>query len=339
MLPYKRLLRPVLFSLPPERSHRLGELALRQRTFWRLLAPYYGTKHPSLGTSIAGIQLASPVGVSAGFDKDCRFLSSLMCLGFGYVVGGTVTLAPQPGNPSPRLLRDRGREAIINSLGFPSQGAEVVAHRLSGGRTRPLFISISGVTPEQMVESLRALEPWADGIEVNISSPNTAGLRAFHEPDVLKELLERVNDARSKPLFVKMPPYAEEEGRQRVLELVATAREAGVDGVTAANTRPTVDSRLAVGGGGLSGRPVFENMLRMVADVRREAGQEMVVNGCGGVFTAEHALLALEAGADTVQIYTGLIYEGPGIARRINRGLAKYLDQRGMKSVTELKPG
>ena len=338
LLSYKRMLRPLLFSVPPERSHHFGEFLLRRKLMWRLLEPYFGIKFPSLATNIAGIAISSPVGVAAGCDKDCRFIASLLSLGFGYVVGGTVTLAPQPGNPSPRILRKLDVQGIINSLGFPSHGSEIVAERLKETQSQPTIISVSGISPEQIIANLIVLEPHVDASEVNISSPNTAGLTTFHKPATLKDLLDRLNAVRTKPLFVKIPPYSNERTKVEVLNLVSIIRDVEASGVTVTNTLPTVAPELAVGRGGLSGKPVFNTMLQMVKDIRREAGERLVINACGGVFTAKDAISALEAGADSVQIYTGLIYEGPGIARRINQGLADHLSDKGLNSVRDLKP-
>ena len=337
MLPYKRVLRPLLFSLPPEKAHHLGEFSLKRRALWKLLAPYHKTDDHRLKTSLAGVELANPVGVAAGCDKNCEFLSSLMNLGFGYAVGGTVTLEPRKGNPSPRLVRDKKQGSLVNSLGFPGKGAEVILRNLERCDARPIFLSVAGLTVEEFVECYRLMEPWAKGIEINISSPNTAGLRMFHEPDTFRQLLEQINVVRRKPLLVKIPPYVTDEGREMVLGLVSIAQRLGADGITAANTRPAKEPRLEVGAGGLSGKPLFQDMLRIVAEVRREVGEGMAINACGGISSPEEALQALKHGADTVQLYTGLIYEGPGVARSINRGLSRYLSEHGLSSIKELR--
>ncbi len=334
---YQRLLRPLLFSLPPERGHRVGEFFMSRGFLWRMLARRYRVDDPGLRTTLAGIELSNPVGVAAGCDKDCRFLPSLMSMGFGYVVGGTVTLNPRSGNPAPRLLRKVGDGALVNSLGFPGVGAGGARRNLERNPARPLILSVSGLEVEELVECYRRMAPLADGVEVNVSSPNTAGLRAFHQPETFRELLERLNAKRKGPLFVKIPPYDDDRGRDESLSLVRIARDMGVDGVTAANTRPVTEPALKMGRGGLSGRPLFPDTLRMVAEVRREVGDGMAVNACGGISTPGQALEALEAGADTVQVYTGLIFEGPGVARDINRGLSRHLRERGLSSVAGLR--
>ena len=337
MFPYKRLLRPLLFSLPPEHAHQLGEFALRMKYLWSPLAPYYKPRDPALKTSLAGIQMDSPVGVAAGCDKNCRFLNSLMNLGFGYVVGGTVTLHPRPGNPGPRLLRNRTQGSLTNSLGFPSHGANAVMRNLNNTAAKPLIISISGLNLKEFVQCYQRISPSVDGVELNISSPNTAGLRVFQDRKTFSELLEGINTRRTKPLFMKIPPYTGERDQDKVLNLVRIAKRMGVDGITAANTRPVDDPALKVGKGGLSGKPLFQDMLRILVDVRKEVGDAMAITACGGISKPEDVLEALSRGADTVQIYTGLIYEGPSVARQINQGLSRFLKDHNLASIKDLR--
>ena len=175
-----------------------------------------------------------------------------------------------------------------------------------------------------------------DGIELNISSPNTQGIRVFQEPALFGKLLDAVNSGREKPLFVKLPPYYDQQTKKKVLKLVGICVDHGVDGVTAINTRPTIDQGLKVGSGGLSGRLIFEDMLRNVADIRAESDNRLAINACGGIFSAEDAWKAFEAGASTIQLLTGLIYEGPWIAKSINNGLLRLLDERGLDSLQAL---
>ncbi|MBM3945618.1 MAG: hypothetical protein FJ317_09065, partial [SAR202 cluster bacterium] len=191
----------------------------------------------------------------------------------------------------------------------------------------PLVMSVSGTVIEDVAACRKRLEPLCDGTEVNISSPNTAGLRVFQEPVELRRLLDVLNAGRTKPLFVKMPrSQAGDEGAtERLLALVKTCVEAGVDGLTVANTRPVEDARLKVGRGGLSGRPLLEETLRLVKAVRDEAGAKPAINACGGITTGDDAFAALQAGATTVQVYTAMVYNGPLVVRDINRRLAALL--------------
>ena len=289
-----------------------------------------------LEVDLAGIRLSNPVGLAAGYDKDCESLIALASVGFGYLTCGTVTEIPRAGNPPPRVIRYESDEALVNSLGFPNKGVEHTAHRLEQAQSvlygTPVVASVSGDSLDEIRRCHKRLEPLSSAIEVNISSPNTLGLRIFQQADTLRQLLDRLNDQRSKPLFIKLPPYLEtptigSEQKDMVLSLVAVCAEQGVEAVTVSNSWPVRDSRLAVGTGGLSGRPVFADMLQMVTDIRTEIGSRMAINACGGIFSGEDALAAIQAGATTVQILTSLVYRGPGIARRINEQMLSQMDQ------------
>lgn len=335
---YKAFLRPLLFSLPPERAHALAEWTLRKKPLWKLLSPFRQTQDPALSTTIAGIPIPNPLGVAAGCDKDCAYLDSLIGLGFGYAVGGTVTLNPRDGNPRPRLLRRPRQHALVDALGFPSQGIDAVESNLDGNSANPLILSISGLSIDEFARCYHRAAPLSQGVELNVSSPNTAGLRVFHDPQAFRELLERINRHRTTPLFVKIPPYHAADEQENVLTLVRIARELGVNGITAANTRPVEDRALKMGRGGLSGKPLLPDTLRIVADVRREVGETMNINACGGISCADDVVQALQSGADTVQIYTALVYEGPGLARKINRDLTHLLHRRSLPTINHLKP-
>ena len=346
---YRHLLRPMLFRLPPEAAQKVADVFLRPVAPWRALSPLLRVDDPRLEVDWCGMRLKSPLGLAAGFDKDCRALGSLSKWGLGYLVGGTVTENPRPGNPKPRLLRYPAQESLMNSLGFPGQGLEAAARRLEAGGTTtggtatggtatfntPIVVSIAGTTVDEVVRCHRRLEPLVDAIEVNISSPNTAGLRVFHEPDALSELVRRVSEGRKKPLMVKLPPYpvpgtGGDQERELALSLARACVVEGVDALTIANSRPTADPALAMGAGGLSGRTIFPEMVRMVGDIRHEIGPDVAINACGGIFSGEDAWEALQAGATTVQIYTALVYRGPTTPRNINRRLLELMGAGGV---------
>ena len=320
---YKHIARPILAAiLPAETAQRLALYTLRAGPLWNAAAGQRRPDDPRLAVEWCGIRLRNPIGLAAGLDKDCRLLPSLARLGFGYLVAGTVTLLPRAGNRKPRVFLDRSGESLVNALGFPGRGLAAAARELARARGKtgdtPIVVSIAGTSAEDVSRCHRTLEPLVDAVEVNISSPNTAGLRIFHEASALSDLLGAVNEGRSKPLLVKLPPYPEADGgEEAVLSLARACRAAGVDGLTVANSRPVEDDRLAVGRGGLSGRPIYSRMLDLARDVRREVGPGIAVNACGGIFTGRHAREALDAGADTAQIYTGMVYRGPSAARRI----------------------
>ncbi len=323
---YRWLARPILFSLPSEVASSVADFALSFPSVWRLLARLEEPSTPRIPASVGGLRLKNPIGLAAGYDKRCHLTPALSTLGFGYITCGTVTLSAWEGNPKPRLLRDTRRNAIINSFGFPNPGLESAAKSLERDRSRvesgvPVVVSVSGVRIEDIVACHRRLEPLVDAVEINISSPNTAGLRMFHDPRTLAEMLGAVDERKTKPLFVKMPPFAESAAADAIA-LAETCADAGVDALSVSNTRPVEDARLAVGSGGLSGKPIFGDTLRMVGEVRRAVGGATAIHACGGVFDSDDARRALDAGADTVQLLTGMVYRGPRIARHIARGLA-----------------
>ena len=320
---YKYLLRPVLFTLQAETAQKLAESTLQVEPLWKSLAPYLNLDDPALRTEWCGFQLKNPIGLAAGFDKECRLLPSLSHWGFGYLVAGTVTAEAKPGNPRPRMFRNKSDKSLVNALGFPGRGLIEARRELEGARNKiidtPIVVSVSGTVISDVVNCYQSVEPLADAIEINISSPNTKGLRIFHKSDSLSKLLYEINQVRNKPLIVKLPPYTSEHLNEPdgILSLVRTCRNSGVDGLTISNTQPVKDDRLSVKEGGLSGRPLYTKMLNLVRDARKEVGPGMAINACGGIFTGYHALQAMEAGATTVQIYTGIVFRGPRIVKHI----------------------
>lgn len=286
------------------------------------------TRDARLETNVGRITFPNPVGVAAGLDKDCRFLPGLLDIGFGFATGGTVTLDPRPGNAKPRVIRETRQQALLNALGFPGEGLDAAEKRLRAlpAHRRPrVMVSISGTEVDDIAECQRRLQPFVAGIEVNVSSPNTAGLRTFHEPENLERLVSALVAQRERPLFVKLPPWRNDEERSEMMPMAATSLDAGADGLVIANTHPTEDDRLAVGRGGFSGAPLFEDTLRMVKDARTELGNDFALIACGGIGSAEQVWQLMEAGASAVQLYTSFIYEGPGLPGRINSDLLKLM--------------
>ncbi|MXX92545.1 MAG: dihydroorotate dehydrogenase 2 [Chloroflexi bacterium] len=338
---YKRLVRPLLFSLDEEQSHTLSEYALQVPLVWKALGAQSRSGDPALKTNIAGIELPSPIGLAAGYDKNCRVLKSLIDLGFGFVCGGTITLAERSGNPPRRMVRIPESDALLNSLGFPGEGLARIRPRLARlGRYRSqTFASISGSIEEQIAECYRTITPLVAGIELNISSPNTVGLRVFHDPARLRDLVEllRKSETRSTPLLVKLPPWTNEpDERRTALALAETAVNSGADGLVIANTVPVEDGRLAVGKGGLSGAPLLNNTERMTAEVAALLGKHASIVSCGGISEPEHVWRMLAAGASAVQLYTGMVYEGPALPGQLNRGLLTLMESQGIKSLTDI---
>ena len=348
-LAYRLLIRPLLFRLPPETAQRAAEIVLKRGLLWRSLASALRVRDNRLPVTLCGLKLANPVGLAAGYDKDCELITGMSALGFGYITVGTVTESARPGNPRPRVHRYPKGESLINSLGFPSKGLHHAARQLEQAqelqRRPPIIASVSGVTVEEMVRCHRVLEPLADAIELNISSPNTSGLRVFQEPQTLAGLLGSVNEDRKKPLFVKLPPYGpaqdgsstDNEGSERVMGLVKVCLEEGIDALTVANSWPADEPKLALGRGGVSGKPVFPNMLRMVAEIKAEVGTRMAINASGGVFSGDDAWKTLQGGATTVQVLTALVYRGPSLVKAINRELLHIMDASDVSGLPKLR--
>ncbi len=335
---YRALARPLLFALPAETAHAVVETALGATPLWRMAAPVFGRDSPRLRTVLCGLDLSCPIGLAAGFDKGFSTSSALASLGFGYLSAGTVTLEPRHGNPRPRLVRDGDRRALVNSMGFPNPGSETAVRKMKRyAGSPPLVASVSGTEVADLVACHRRVEPHAAAVEINISSPNTAGLRVFHDPAALADLLSAVGQGRGRPLFVKLPPYPDAaDGRRTAMALVRACADGGVDGLTLANSRPVSDDRLAVGSGGLSGGPLLGETLRMVREVRAELGAGMAISACGGIFDGAQAVEALRAGADTVQIYTALVYRGPAAVGLIKREMLRAMDAAGAEDLADL---
>ena len=324
---YRSVARPLLFALPPEASHRLAQ--------WLLGVPLPGERlggveaDPSLEVSLAGLRLANPVALAAGFDKSGRRVDALGRLGFGYVVCGTFTRRPRAGHPKPRIVRYPRRRSMANAMGLPNPGAEAAAANLARvRRTGPRVASIADQDLTDVLETHALLEPNVDAIELNASCPNVSWGRDRDNEAHLSSLLRELGTRRTTALFVKLPPFRTEVERDVVLALADIARRAGADGLTVSNTLQVGDRRLSVGTGGLSGRALLDGTVANLRDVRTATGGTIPLNASGGVFTAADALACIEAGATTVQVYTGLVFEGPGIVGELTRGLSDALRSR-----------
>lgn len=353
---YRHLLRPALFSVAGRDAEAIHERVLgmlarvsASPSLTRALARFAAVAWPGdLGREreVFGLRFPHPIGLAAGFDKNARAVPALAALGFSFVEIGTITQHAQPGNPRPRLFRIPSEQALINRMGFNNEGADAVARRLARKpeTTVPLGISLgkSKVTPLEdavgdYLASLDRLYPWADYFAVNVSSPNTPELRALQERDRLDALLaalqlrlhERAQEAaeRPKPLLVKVAPDLDNAALDEVVE-VCLAR--GASGLIAVNTTisrdglsANVPATLRDEPGGLSGRPLHTRAVAVVSTLARRTEGRLPIIGCGGIFTVDDAQRMLDAGASLLQLYTSFIYEGPGIARRLARGLAK----------------
>jgi dihydroorotate dehydrogenase len=356
---YRSLLRPLLFRLPPETAH---ELALNSLSFApRFITSVFGDRFkrsPFGKLRRFGLTFSNPVGLAAGFDKDGVALDSLAALGFGFIEAGTVTYHSQPGNKRPRLFRLPLDKALINRLGFNNGGAEAFAKRVNRDhRDWILGVSIGKskvVTIEDAVadylKSFEAVYPIADYVAVNVSSPNTPRLRELQKTDQLEVLLRALQERNEKlanqtdgrgvlPLLVKLSPDLDDNELQSI---VTVARRNKVAGLIATNTtiaRASLKTSRAVveacGEGGLSGAPLRLRSVKTIATLYNMTEGSLPLIGVGGIFTAEDAWEMISAGASLLQIYTGFIYEGPAIARKINDGLRRIISDKGFVSLDE----
>lgn len=356
---YKLLFSVVLRRLPAEFAHRLGFGLIRMVAavprLGALLRRWLGPRDPALRVRAFGVEFPGPLGLAAGFDKDARGPDALGALGFAFVEVGTVTARPQPGNPEPRLFRIVEDRALVNRMGFNNAGVEAAAERLHGrdrvgGVVVGVNIGKSKVVPEgeavdDYVASARALADVAEYMVVNVSSPNTPGLRNLQAVEHLRPLLVAVREAldettaRRVPLLVKIAPDLADEDIDAVADL---ALELGLDGIIATNTTisraglVTDSARVEeLGAGGLSGAPLKERSLEVLRRLRGRVGDRLVLVAVGGIETAEDAWVRIRAGATLVQGYTGFIYGGPLWPGRIHRGLARLVRQSGYGSIGE----
>ena len=332
---YESIARPALFLTPPETAHGIAKVFLSQSLLWKRMHDYLKIDDERLKVKLGPLSLKNPVGLAAGFDKNCEMMNSLFLLGFGYLTLGTVTAERREGNPRPRMWRYRNR-SLLNSMGLPNNGSNSAAENIlkTHNRDGALIISISGLSVDEFSSCYSKLEQLVDGIELNISTPNTIGVRIFQDAGVLDQLLTSIIKRRStRPLWVKIPPYFNEKERENVLGLVDICQKNTIDGITAINTRRIIEQRSSIGTAGLSGKEIFEDMLRIVQDIYQYTRGKLLINACGGIFSGKDAWQAFESGASTVQLYTGLIYRGPAVVARINRELLELIEEAKLNSI------
>ena len=332
------LFRPFAFALNAESAHRLTIAALKRMPARR--APSFPD---SLRSRVAGLDFPSPIGLAAGFDKDAEVAAQMLGLGFGFVEVGTITPKPQAGNPKPRLFRLREDHAVINRMGFNNEGQPAALKRLTHLTRMHGIVGVNvGANKDSedriadYVAGVRAMAPVADYLTINISSPNTPGLRQLQDEGALRELLSAVQAAGvDKPIFLKVAPDLGEDDPGRIAR---AAIDHGVAAVIVSNTtvsRPKLGSKLAGETGGLSGRPLKTLALQALRKFRRASAGEIPLIGVGGIENADDAWARIRAGASLVQLYSAMVYEGPGIARRIAAGLAERLRSGGFANIAE----
>jgi len=340
---YRNFLKRYLFRLDAEYAH-----ALTLRTL-SLMPPFTPPRdQPELAIKLWGMDFRNPIGLAAGMDKDAIAIRAWEMLGFGFAELGTITPRPQEGNEMPRLWRIPDRLALINRLGFPSEGMAAVGSRIDRMRKAGISIRLGlnfGPNSDTPVESVAAdyaalmegIGGLADFIVVNVSSPNTPGLRNWQSPEGMKQLfvamLEKVGDS-NPTVLLKIAPDLE---RNELFRICDSALELGVDGIVACNTTIARESVGVASAhpGGLSGRPLMIRARELIRDIHTHTHGRIPIVGVGGVSTAEDAWLHIRAGASLVELYTGLIYEGPGVVETIKLGLAGLLHRAGLRSISE----
>lgn len=341
---FDRIGQKLLFTFDPETAHGMSIAALR----CGLPVGARVVRDDRLKVSLCGIAFPNPLGMAAGYDKNAEVPDALLGLGFGFAEVGTVTPLPQAGNPKPRIFRLTQDDAVINRLGFNNEGHEAAEKRLAARQGRGGIVGVNIGANKDSADRVRDYElgvsrfaKYASYLTVNISSPNTPGLRTMQAREQLGELLARVVSARASasaqpPIFLKIAPDLVEAELE---DIAAEVSEKQIDGVIVSNTtlartglRSTTSET-----GGLSGKPLFERSTIVLAKMRKLLGPERAIIGVGGVDSAETALEKIRAGADLVQLYTGMIYAGPALPGRILAGMVRFADKERLKSLRELR--
>ncbi|WP_114748179.1 quinone-dependent dihydroorotate dehydrogenase [Pleomorphovibrio marinus] len=342
---YKHIFRSILFNKDPEEAHhatvRLIKRAFNLPLVGRMIERVFSYEDESLQQQVFGLSFKNPVGLAAGFDKDALLMDEMEKLGFGFIEIGTLTPKPQEGNPKPRLFRLPEDESLINRMGFNNGGVKEAVERLKNRKSKIIIggnIGKNKSTPnekaaEDYLYCLDLLHPYVDYFVVNVSSPNTPNLRDLQEKEPLKALLATVNQANNakskpKPVLLKIAPDLSEGQLDDIVEIVD---ETGIAGVIATNTtisREGLETSTTyldeVGAGGLSGAKVRERSTEVIRYLAKKSKKSFPIIGVGGIFTEQDAIEKLDAGASLVQVYTGMIYEGPGMVQRIKKGLVRY---------------
>jgi dihydroorotate dehydrogenase len=343
---YKTIIRPLFFSFDPEKIHYFTFSLIRffhKIGFGGIFRSIYKVENPKLERELFGLKFPNPVGLAAGFDKDAKLYKELSNFGFGFIEIGTVTPKPQPGNDKPRLFRLKEDSAIINRMGFNNGGVEEAVERLKknpstalGETTHVLIggnIGKNKITPNEeavndYIICFESLFDYVDYFVVNVSSPNTPNLRALQEKKPLTDLLQTLQDRNNskekrKPILLKIAPDLTDEQLLDIIEIVATTK---IDGVIATNTtisRKGISSENKKEMGGLSGKPLNKRATEVIQFLSEKSNKAFPIIGVGGIHSAEDALEKLDAGASLVQLYTGFIYEGPSLIKKINKAILK----------------
>ena len=342
------LMRPALFTLDPERAHKLSIAALSHLPL-RTPSRSGGAENGPLSCEIAGVRFPNPLGVAAGYDKDAQVPDALLGLGFGHVEIGSVTPRPQSGNPRPRLFRLVEDEAVINRMGFNNSGGSAVAARLEARRQRAGIVGVNIGANKDATDRIadyaamtRLMAPLGNYLTINISSPNTPGLRALQDESALTDLVAAVFDAldqldlrQSPPVFLKVAPDLEPADIDAIARIAIESRLAALIVSNTTITRPGLASADREETGGLSGKPLKDLALQRLRDFRSATNGAIPLIGVGGIGSADDAWERIRAGASLVQLYSAMVYRGPGLARDIVRGVERRMRRDGFETIAE----
>jgi len=340
---YRLFIRPLLFLLPAEKAHQITfkflRLLFRIPGVPGIFRELFEIKEPKLAKTLFGIRFKNPIGLAAGFDKDAVNIPAFACMGFGFIEIGTVTPQPQSGNAKPRLFRLVDDHAIINRMGFNNSGVEDIVNRLKKRKARIIIGGNIGKNKKtsnlkahiDYLKCFEALYNYVDYFAINVSSPNTPELRALQQKEAMRNLLRPLTEKNRnlhvpKPLLIKIAPDLTFSEIDDILEIIA---ELKIDGVIATNTTVSrerlnlsAEKLKQIGPGGLTGLPLRDHSTRIIKYIHEKTGGKLAIIGVGGIMKPEDAIEKLEAGASLVQVYTGLVYNGPGLVKRINKAIA-----------------
>lgn len=342
---YKSIIRPLLFNFDPEKIHHFTfgflKFAMNIPGVGAITKSIYTVKNPNLEREVFGLKFPSPVGLAAGFDKEAKAIDEFSNFGFGFIEIGTLTPKGQPGNPKPRIFRLKQDQGLINRMGFNNEGVEIAIEKLKKRKSDVIVggnIGKNKVTPNEEATAdyekcFEALFDYVDYFTVNVSSPNTPGLRELQDKEPLTKLLVTLQELNAKktmrkPILLKIAPDLTDSQLDDIVEIV---KDSKIDGVIATNTTVSREKLVtdktkvkAIGNGGVSGKPVTSRSTEVIKYLYEKSGKQLKIIGVGGVHSAEDAIEKFEAGACLVQVYTGFIYEGPALVKAINKKLIEY---------------
>lgn len=334
---YKKIISPFLFLFDPEKIHTFTFFLIK--VFFKIpilgfiIESFYKVESPKLTRKLFGLTFENPVGIAAGFDKNATHISEFEKFGFGFIEIGTVTPKPQDGNPKKRLFRLKEDTAIINRMGFNNDGVTKIKNRLKknynvliGGNIGKNKVTPNSQAKNDYIICFKELYDYVDYFVVNVSSPNTPGLRELQSKEFLNDLFIELNKLRSneiikKPILIKISP---DLSKEKILEILEVIHTNNIDGIIATNTTidyPNLKSKNKNETGGLSGAPLYDKSNEVISFISKKTNGKLPIIGVGGISTPEQAVKKIEAGAHLIQLYTGIIYEGPGIVRKINKKL------------------